>query len=122
MRSDALLVVLLPQLSLPTQRRVTVALQAGPLVTVSSTLTLTAPPQLSVKVGAVKSTSAKHCTGPLPLPALASTGPVVSCTSTEALLVVLLPQLSLPTQRRVTVALQAGPMVTVSSTLTLTAP
>src|SRR5438552_12807994 len=80
----ALLVVELLHGSVPVQRRVTVALQAGPLVTVSSTATATLAPQLSVKVGAVKLTSLKHCTGPLPAAGVATTGAVVSCTSSSA--------------------------------------
>jgi hypothetical protein len=74
----ALLVAALPHRSVPVQRRVTVALQAGPLVTVSSTATVTTPPQLSLNVGAVKLTALRHCTGPLPLPLLATAGAVVS--------------------------------------------
>src|SRR5438552_13627927 len=72
--------------SVPVQRRVTVALQAGPLVTVSSTATVTLAPQLSVKVGAVKLTSLKHCTGPLPAAGVANTGEVVYCKSKLELL------------------------------------
>src|SRR5437867_6362185 len=87
----ALLVVSLPHGSVPVQRRVTVALQAGPLVTVSSTTALIDAPQLSVNVGAVKLTRLRHCTGPLPLPPVATTGAVVSSTVTLALLVVALP-------------------------------
>src|SRR6266513_3100853 len=112
----ALLVVELLHGSVPVQRRVTVALQAGPLVTVSSTTGVMVAPQLSLKVGAVKLTSLKHCTGPLPAAGVTTTGAVVSCTSTLALLVVELLHGSVPVQRRVTVALQAGPLVTVSST------
>ena len=51
-----------------------------------------------------------------------STGAVVSRTVMLALLVVALPHRSVPVHRRVTVALQAGPLVTVSSTTTVTVP
>src|SRR5712675_1284590 len=93
-----------------------VAVRAGPLVNVSSKTGVMVAPQLSLKAGAVKLTSLKRCTGPWPAAGGTTTGAVVSCTSTLALLVVELLHGSVPVQRRVTVALQAGPLVTVSST------
>src|SRR5258706_8111829 len=55
-----------------------------------------------------KLTSLKHCTGPLPAAGVATTGAVVSCTSTLALLVVELLHGSVPVQRRGTGAVGVG--------------